>query len=318
MLRCVLAVDIGGTTVKGGLVDEAGRSHHLLSRASRGAADTVEVVRAVLGDLAAAAEADGLNAVAAGVVTPGIVDAEAGRVSYASNLDWRDLDLRTALEIGLGLPVSIGHDVRAAGRAEAQVGAAQGVHDFVLLQLGTGISAAVMSAGRIVTGVGNAAGEVGHMPVHPRGEPCTCGQYGCLEVYASGAGIARRYRQAGGRAAKDAEQLVTLLGHDPLANRVWSEAVDALALGASTLTMTLDPAAVVLGGGLTRAGDTLLEPVRAALAQLLVWRAAPPIFASSLGAAAGRIGAALEAFAYASLSSVTRTWTADDVLAPTR
>jgi len=313
---CVLAIDIGGTTVKAALVDETGQSHHLISRPSTGGDNTVDVVRAVLTQLAEAATADGLEAVAAGVVTPGIVDDAAGRVGYASNLGWRNLDLRTPLETDLGLPVSIGHDVRAAGRAEALLGSARGASDFVLVQLGTGISAALMTADQIVTGVGNAAGEVGHMPVYPRGERCSCGQRGCLEVYASGAGIARRYRSAGGHSTLTAEQIVTVLGADPAADRVWSAAVEALALATSTLTMTLDPALIVIGGGLVRAGEVLLKPVRASLAELLTWREAPPIVPSTLGPVAGRIGAALEAYARTPLAAVTHAWTPDVLLAP--
>lgn len=318
MGSCVLAVDIGGTTVKGAVVDEVGRSHHLVGRPSSGGNDTVEVVRAILIRLAHAAAADGLEAVAAGVVTPGIVDDAQGRVGYASNLGWRDLDLRTPLETDLNLPVSIGHDVRAAGHAEALLGSARGASDFVMLQLGTGISAAVMTANHIVTGVGNAAGEVGHMPVHPHGEQCSCGQRGCLEVYASGAGIARRYRSAGGRSAKTVQQIVTLLGVDPIADQVWAAATEALALATATLTMALDPATIVVGGGLAQAGETLLEPVRAGVADLLAWRAPPPIVSSTLGLVGGRIGAALEAYTLTPLASVPRSWTPDALLAPSQ
>jgi len=314
VVSCVLAIDIGGTTVKGSLVDETGRAHHLMSLTSRGGEDTVNAVRSVLAQLAEQAAAAGLEAVAAGVVSPGIVDDATGRVSYASNLAWRDVDLRTPLEADLGLPVSIGHDVRAAGHAEALLGSARGVGDLVLVQLGTGISAALMTTQRIITGVGNAAGEVGHMPVYPRGERCSCGQRGCLEVYASGAGIARRYRSGGGGAAETAEQVATLLGVDPIADRVWSDATDALALAASTLTMALDPGLIVIGGGLARAGELLLTPVRVALADLLAWRSPPPIAASALGPIGGRVGAALAAYALTPWAAAPETWTAETLL----
>lgn len=314
MLRCVLAVDIGGTTVKGALVDENGRSHAARSRPSLQGDATVAVIQHLLTELEAAAVAAGLRPVAAGVVTPGIVDAATGTVAYASNLAWHDLDLRSALHRVVAVPVSVGHDVRAAGRAEALVAGVSDPQDFVLVQLGTGISAGLISAGRLVTGVGNAAGEVGHMPVRPGGERCTCGQRGCLEVYVSGAGIARRYHRAGGDAAATAVDVVARLGIDPVADRVWADAVAALAIGLTTLTMTLDPAAVVLGGGVSRSGAALLEPLAAAMSDVLVWRSAPPILTSALGPVAGRIGAAIEAYACAALDAVTAGWTLADVL----
>ncbi|SHN75573.1 ROK family protein [Cryptosporangium aurantiacum] len=309
MTAAVVAVDVGGTTVKASVVDDRGLPRHHRTAPSAGGTDTVAVVRSLVESLRGAAVADGLDVLAAGVVTPGLVDAETGRVAYASNLGWRDLDLRAALEGPLGLPVSVGHDVRAAGRAERHLGAARGADDFVLLQLGTGIAAAVVTGGALVSGAGSAAGEAGHMPVYPDGEPCPCGKRGCLEAYAAGAAVLRRYLAAGGAEVNTARGVVARLGADPVADRVWGEAVTALAFGVSTLTMLLDPALVVLGGGLALAGDALLEPVERAMADLLVWRDAPPIRLSTLGTAAGQWGAALEAFALTPHAGCVESWT---------
>jgi glucokinase len=306
--NAVIAVDIGGTTVKAAVVDDRGHRRNRRTAPSLGGDDTVATVRSMIDGLRAEAAAAGLNVLAAGVVTPGLVDTETGRIAYASNLGWRDFDLRSALESSLQLPVSVGHDVRAAGRAEARLGAARGAREFVLLQLGTGIAAAVMTGGALVTGAGSAAGEAGHMPVYPGGEACPCGKRGCLEAYAAGAAVPRRYRAAGGTGASTAREVVALLGQNQLADRVWKEATTALAFGLNTLTMMLDPALIVLGGGMALAGDALLRPVGQSLAELLVWREAPPLRLSTLGPAAGQLGAAIEAFALTTSAACVERW----------
>ena len=308
MTGAVVAVDIGGTTVKASVVDDRGVRRHQRSSPTGSGDRTVAVVRSLIEALCGAAIDDGLDVLAAGVVTPGLVDAETGTVAYASNLGWRDLDLRAALAGPLGLPVSVGHDVRAAGRAERHLGVARGADDFVLLQLGTGIAAALVTGGALVTGAGSAAGEAGHMPVHPDGEQCPCGKRGCLEAYAAGAAVARRYGAGGGAGVTTARGVVELLGRDPLADRVWNEATRALAFGLSTLTMLLDPALIVLGGGLAQAGDALRVPVERTLADLLVWRDAPPVRLSELGPAAGQWGAAIEAFALTPSAACVQAW----------
>lgn len=313
----VLALDVGGTTVKGAVVDETGRAVHRLVRRSfpSDGASVLAVVSRTLEELAGHGRDAGLHVVGAAVVTPGLVDDDTGRVGYAANLGWRDLDLRGRLEPRLGLPVAVGHDVRAAGTAEALLGAGHGTGDLVFIAVGTGIAAALVTGGHLVTGVGAAAGEIGHMPVHPGGRRCGCGQLGCMEAYASGASIARRYGELAGVEGATAERVAAVLGDDPVADRVWAEAVEALALGCSTVTMMLDPELVVLGGGLARAGDRLLGPLRGALADLLTWRRPPELAASVLGAAAGQVGAAMLAFRATGRGGVVESWTAGDVLA---
>lgn len=243
-------------------------------------------------DLRATAEGD---VVGAGVATPGMLDEQRGIVHYASNLDWRDVPLLDILEDELRLPVAVGHDVRAAGLAERTFGAARGSSDFALVPIGTGVAAALVTAGGTITGATGAAGEFGHIPVVPDGEPCTCGQHGCLEVYMSGAGVARRYREAGGEPLS-ARRIVARLGADPLADRIWGEAVAVLAQGLTILTLLLDPKVIVLGGGVSQAGDALFAPLEHAVSAGLTWRQRPAIVRSGLGEDAGRAGAGLLAF----------------------
>jgi glucokinase len=288
----VIAVDVGGTSIRAAAVDLGGvvrREHVRDTPVADGPDAVVAAVRAAARAVAAA------ETVAAGVVVPGVVDAAAGIARYATNLGWRDVPLRGLLTDDLAVPVVVEHDVRAAGRAELALGCARGVADCLLVWLGTGIAAVVVVDRRIVEGARGTAGELGHLPVRPDGEECACGQRGCTEVYASAAGIARRYLSRTG-VGRTAAEIGGRLGTDPSAATVWADAVDALGLALASATLLLDPAVVVLGGGLARAGEILQKPVAAALAGRLAWRPAPEVRTSPLAGRAGLLGAALLAW----------------------
>ncbi|MFC0505421.1 ROK family protein [Micromonospora costi] len=293
--RCVLAVDVGGTTIKGAVVGDDGHIRHSLTVPSRADDDPVKAVRSLCLQLRDDALALGATPAAIGVVTPGLVDEVAGVVRYAANLRFRDVPLRALVSDDLGLPVAVGHDARAAGVAEAVAGAASGLDNFLLLPLGTGIAAAVVVHGAPVPGATCAAGEVGHMPVYPGGEPCSCGQRGCLEVYASAGGLARRYARLGGTPGADSRDIADAVATDPVARAVWDDATRALGTALATLTLTLDPARIVLGGGLADAGALFFDPVRDALRGALAWRPPPPVLRSAFGAQAAQVGAAIMA-----------------------
>lgn len=302
----VIAVDLGGTTMKGVIIAGDGTSVASARRTTPvpGAlAAVVDLAR----ELHQRAVARGYVVVAAAVVTPGIVDEVAGVVRYASNLGWTDVPLRDELAARLGIPVAIGHDVRAAGTAEHLFGAGRGYDDILLVQIGTGVAAAQVAGGRPVVGANGAAGEFGHIPLVPGGELCTCGQFGCLEVYVSGAGVARRYSAAGGDALSAAE-ICSLVGSDPIADRIWKDAIDVLAQGLVTMTLQLDPGLIILGGGFIAAGDTLLLPLRQAIRAGLAWRDPAPLVFSSLGDTAGVLGAAVLAYRRAGLQGQLADW----------
>jgi glucokinase len=313
--RVVLGLDIGGTSLKGAIVSSLGHplAFRTVDTATQGD-ESLRRVRQLLSTLGAEAAEAGFEVVGAGIATPGIVEAETGTVGYASTLDWKDMPLGSVLSADLGVPVAVGHDVRTAGLAESLFGAAAGVDDFVLVALGTGVAASIVSGGASVSGVRNWAGELGHIPAIHDGEDCTCGQRGCLEVYISGAGLARRYLALGGTTRLSAEQISLRLDSDPVAALVWSDAVRALALGLKTVTLLVDPSVFVLGGGVSGAGETLIAPLRTELADSLVWRDAPPIRRSPLGSAGGRIGASVLAFRAAGLADAVTDWTTDSVL----
>ncbi|NMO49848.1 ROK family protein [Actinoplanes sp. TBRC 11911] len=288
----VLAVDVGGTTIKGAVADPDGRILHTLTAPTRADDDPVKAVRSLCVQLRDDAVRLGAVPVAIGVVTPGLVDDESGVVRYAANLRFRDVPLRALIGADLELPVAVGHDARAAGVAEA---VARGLDDFLLLPLGTGIAAAIVVRGVPLAGATFAAGEVGHMPVYPGGEACSCGQQGCLEVYASAGGLARRYARLSGSSGVDSQAIAALVGTDPVARSVWDDATRALGTALASLTLTLDPARIVLGGGLADAGDLFFTPVRDALRAALAWRSPPPVIRSVFGARAALVGAAVMA-----------------------
>jgi glucokinase len=294
----VVALDVGGTAMKGAAVGPDGRVRWPLRRptpAGEGPEAVVEAVGATLEELVAGARGRGIGVAAAGVAVPGIVDDERGVAVFSANLGWRDVPLRALLAERTGLPVGLGHDVRAGALAEAALGAGRGVGDLLFVAVGAGVSAAALVDGRPLHG-GGFAGELGHLRVDPEGEPCGCGGRGCVETLASAAAIARRYAARTGRPAAGAAAVAARVrAGDPDAAAVWEEAVGALAEGLAAAVAVLAPRLVVVGGGLAGAGDLLLRPLAGQLAARLSPRSArmPRLAAAALGDQAGCLGAAL-------------------------
>jgi glucokinase len=298
----VIAVDVGGTTIKGAVVDADGRFLREIARptpAARGAEAVICELQAVVAELATAADSKSppspqASTRSVAVVVPGVVDVAEGRAEFSANLGFRDVPVRDLVQSTVGLPTLLEHDVRAAGVAERTVGIASGAEDYLLAVIGTGIAGVIYAGGQSVLGAGGIAGELGHIPVWPGGEPCPCGQRGCLERYASASSIARRYVEFGGGPGVSAHQVAARRTSDRTAERVWHEATEALAIAFVTCTMLLDPEMIVLAGGLSAAGDdALLAPVEAELAARVTWREPPPVRRSPLGGRAGLVGAAV-------------------------
>ncbi|MFJ8082271.1 ROK family protein [Streptomyces sp. NPDC096205] len=290
----VIALDVGGTCIKGGVVLDDGRLRHTerwYTRAERGQDAVLETVLDCAAQLAVRCP----TADAAGIVVPGIVDEDEGVAVRAANLGWGDVPVRDWLAEHLDLPVAFGHDVRAGGLAEARAGAGRGCADFLFVPVGTGIAAAVFSGGRAraLTGGHGRAGELGHVVVRPGGERCRCGARGCLETVASASAVARRYSRATGRRGVTAHEVRACAdAGDAAALTVWSEAIEALADALATAITLYDPARVVIGGGLSRSGESCLTPLRAALAERLTFQDPPEVVAAGLGDRAGCLGAA--------------------------
>ncbi|MER8015723.1 ROK family protein [Streptomyces griseoluteus] len=297
-MRHVIALDVGGTSMKAALVGEDGAVLHRARRATGREGGPDAVVGGLLdfaADLRAhGAEHLGAPALAAGVAVPGTVDEANGTALYSANLGWRDVPLRALLTERLGMPVALGHDVRTGGLAEGRAGAGRGTDRFLFVALGTGIAGAIGLAGGVEAGANGFAGEIGHIVVRPGGRPCPCGQTGCLERYASAAAVGTAWAAASGRADADAADCArAVAAGDPDAARVWTEAVDALADGLVTALTLLDPGTLIVGGGLAEAGDVLFRPLGAAIERRITFQGAPVLVPAALGDGAGCLGAAL-------------------------
>ncbi|MEV1247149.1 ROK family protein [Nonomuraea sp. NPDC049750] len=280
-----MAVDVGGTTLKGGLVGRDGTPLYVERRATpraEGPERVIAAISAFVTDLSRRCTSGGLEPVAVGLAVPGLVTAT--HAVFSAAIGWRDVPVEAFTEVDL--PVVLGHDVRSAGEAELACGGGSG--DVLYLPIGTGIAGAVVLSGSLYGGAAGWAGQIGHIPVRPDGLPCACGQRGCLAAYASASAIAAR---CGEDSAADV--VTRVLRGDAQAVAVWNEAVEALALALATYTLLLDPALVVIGGGLSLAGDTLIAPLRDRLAALLTFRRPPALRVSALGVHAGLLGAGL-------------------------
>ncbi|MCK2217684.1 ROK family protein [Actinomadura sp. ATCC 31491] len=301
----VVALDVGGTSMKGGLVSDSGKvllSERRPTPRTEGGEAVVAAVSDFISHLAAAGDGEPAGV---GLAVPGLVSEHAA--IYATNLGWRDVPASAFTT--LDIPVMLGHDVRTGGLAESILGAGRGVSDFLFLPIGTGIAGASIIRGEPYGGSSGWAGEIGHTPVFPDGEQCACGQFGCLETYASAASVGRRYSRRAGVEGVKAEQVVT--SDDPIAIEIWDEAVEALSLALATYTLLLDPSVIVLGGGLAEAGPALFDPVRTRLVKRLAFRDAPPLVPAALGVDAGMLGAALLGWRAAGRPELGPGWEVD-------
>jgi len=234
---------------------------------------------------------DGVDAV--GVVLPGIVDERMGTGVWSENIGWRDVPFDRLLRERVGVPLAVGHDVRAWGLAEHRLGAARGHDDAAVVVVGTGIAVALIVDGHPLRGRGF-AGEIGHLRV-AASTPCACGGFGCLEAVASGAGIARLYAEVVGRPVSGAEEVADAVRRgEPAAVEVWETALDRLAVGMAALVAVTAPEVVVLGGGLARAGEDLLfAPLRRRLDDRIRYGPVPALLPTAFNGTGGLVGAAL-------------------------
>ena len=292
-----------------GEVDEDGRVVTTALRRTPGRRVAVEAVEdaltAAVDDVAAGRPIAGV-----GLAAAGFVDAEGERVAFAPHLPWVDDPVRSRLAARWGVPVVLENDATCAALAEATYGAARGASSAVMVTLGTGIGGGLVLGGTVVRGHHGMAGEFGHQQVVPDGLPCECGRTGCWEQYASGNALVRLARSrlgveptvlmelCGGDPARLTGPMVTAAAEDGdlVARQAFASVGDWLGVGLAGLVAAFDPEVVVIGGGVSEAGDRLLEPARDRLARSLVGvphRPVPPVSAAALGPRAGLVGAAL-------------------------
>lgn len=296
----VVAVDIGGTTIKSALVTASGQQLQPQRRATERESGPQAVVAAGL-DAVTLAVATGTVQFggppsAIGAACLGAVDEQRGIALVSGAVGWRNVPLRELIAERTGLPVALGQDVRAGALAEARYGAGRGRESFLFVAIGTGIGASLVLAGRPYPGSNWSAGELGHLVVDPDGYSCACGGRGCLEAEASGTAISRRYLDAAQRRLTAAEVLAQHRSADPIAGRVWRDTIVALTHGLCAGAAMFDPEVIVIGGGVALAGDELFVPLRAAMRDTFTLGRPPPILPAGVGDSAACLGAGLLAW----------------------
>jgi len=308
-MSLTIGVDVGGTKVAAGVVDEQGKIIEKLRRAtpSSSPARTEQVIAETVTDLLGRHQVE-----AVGLGAAGFVDEAGSSVRFAPNLAWREEPLRLRVEEVIGLPVVVENDATASAWAEVRFGAARGHAHVIFVSLGTGIGAGIVLGGRLYRGQWGMAGEPGHYRVVPDGRLCGCGNRGCWEQYASGNALVAEAREFARRSPGAAVRLLQLAGGsvegitgsqvtqaaregDPVALRCFGTVGGWLGQGLADLAAILDPGCFVIGGGVSEAGELLIGPARAAFEKALTggsYRHAAQIKLAELGADAGIVGAA--------------------------
>ncbi len=281
----IVGVDVGGTKIAAGVVDDDGRVYGRV-KIPTDLRQPEMTLQSIIAAIAATLQASGVGALhirAVGLGIPGKVDVMNGVCLLAVNLGWRDMPVKQRLEEVLGIPCFLENDVSVAALGESHYGLGRGLENFIYLSLGTGIAARVILAGQLYRGSHGLAGEIGHAIFVPDGPQCLCGARGCLEALASGPALVRQARDVLGTDASTvlknvvpagsqltAEQIfAAAVQGDGVAQRLLAVAAKHLANAVYLLTMAFDPQAVVLGGGMVVAEEPFVAAIRAEVRRLL-------------------------------------------------
>ena len=315
--RYIIGVDLGGTSINVGVVPFDGGTvlgmRSLPTESFRGAKFVVDrmvgMIRDAMKDAGRERAIGEDGYIGIGVGSPGPLDRRTGIVLETPNLGWRNFPLRDVVSNATGLDAVLDNDANAATLGEWWMGAARGADTVVGLTLGTGIGGGIVLAGEVYHGASDVAGEIGHMTIDSTGRKCNCGNYGCLEAYASGPAIAARALEGletgaasllpemveGDLRRITAETVYeAIVAGDLYATEVMHETAKILGIGVANLINVLNPEIIVISGGVTRAGDHLFAPLRAEVRRRAFREAyeACRIVSSELGDMAGVIGAA--------------------------
>ncbi|GAA4766753.1 ROK family glucokinase [Actinomycetospora chibensis] len=309
MSGLTVGVDVGGTKIAAGVVDDDGKLI-ASTRRETPATDTHLVLEGIADAVRELGSHHQIEAV--GIGAAGFVDAGRATVLFAPNLAWRDEDLKAELSSRLDLPVVVENDANAVAWAESRFGAGRDHDDLVAITIGTGIGGGIISSGRLLRGGYGVAAEIGHITMVPYGRRCGCGLQGCWEQYGSGRALVTEAREIARHSPAFAAGLLAMAGGDPEA--ITGEMVTACAqqgdvgglhcfdeigrwigLGLAQLAAVLDPTLFVLGGGVSAAGDLLRERVEAMFRGNLTGRGHRPVAEvrlAELGWESGMVGAA--------------------------
>ena len=310
--RWLVGVDIGGTTIKMAFIslqgdiiysweidtDISNKGKHIPASIARSIDQKLEELNQTKNQL-----------VGIGIGAPGPVNLEEGSVEVAVNLGWERFLLQTILERETSLPVVVDNDANIAAIGEMWKGAGKGAKNLICVTLGTGVGGGIIVNGEVVNGVNGAGGEIGHITSVPKdGSPCNCGKSGCLETVASATGVVRLAMEElastnetsilrdyyDGQPLSAKRVFDAANKGDELANRVIGEVAYHLGLALANLANGLNPEKIVIGGGVSKAGDTLLKPLKEEFIQFAFPKVAHgvKIVIATLGNNAGVIGGA--------------------------
>ncbi|MEH7303335.1 ROK family protein [Neobacillus drentensis] len=313
-----IGIDIGGTKIAFGLVDEKGTivTKKSVQTPKGGRQEVLLILKQEISSLLKESEIIGRSKVRGiGVGTAGQIDFKLGRVlSGTTNIrDWNNIALKDEIESQFNLPVWVDNDVNVVLLAEKKLGAAIGEDNVVCLALGTGVGGAVISGGELIRGSWGAAAELGHISLDMNGPKCNCGFRGCLEMYASGTGIAKlmkeKHEQTKSQNLKMDQTNETItskdvfdlyMKEDSLAIEVIETMLNALTFGIVNCIHTFNPSVVILGGGVMQEGEWILQAVNKRMASTGLRSMVEPvrIVMAKLGPEAGLIGAAMQSFIY--------------------
>jgi len=308
--RVVIGVDLGGTNLRTAILSPDGYILERRKEATHAANGWSSVVARLIDNIKRqrdlAAQKD-LEVCAVGVGAPGVIQADKGIVVKSPNFpDWNNLPLKDHLEKALDIPVYLENDANAAALGEQWRGAGQGIRSMILLTLGTGVGGGIILDNKVWHGADGMAGEIGHMTLVPQGRPCTCGNTGCLEMYASARGIVQSYVEALGKSADSLKQITSEQVYEAartgnkIAVQVMNDMGRMLGIGIASLINIFNMERVVIGGGVKDAWplfiDATREEVMRRAFEIPVRRA--EILPSLLGDDAGMVGAAAVALEF--------------------
>ena len=301
--RVVIGVDLGGTNLRAAVLSSAGeilRRHKEETRAADGWEKVVARLADAIKRQRSGAAEKGWEVCAVGVGAPGVIQNNGVVVKSPNFPDWNNLPLKKLLEKSVGVPVFLENDANAAALGELWQGAGKGVGSMILLTLGTGVGGGIVLGKKIWQGADGMAGEIGHMTLLPEGRPCTCGNTGCLEMYASARGIVQSYREAIGYGPETGAQITseqvyeTARAGNANAVRVMQDMGRMLGIGIASLINIFNPERIVLGGGVKEAWPLFIDATRAEIRKraFAVPANRAELVPSQLGDDAGMVGAA--------------------------
>ena len=305
-----IGIDLGGTFIKGGIVDDSGRiilEDKIPTESEKGNEQVAKNIAKLTEILLKRANMTTDDIVGIGMGVPGMIDSEKGEVVYSNNLGWEHFFIADAIKKLTSLPVRIANDANVAALGETKFGCGKDYNNTVMLTLGTGVGGGIVINGKLFEGNRSAGAELGHCVIVAGGEPCTCGRNGCLEAYASATALIRDTKRAldahpesmmweiGSIEKVTGKTAFDYMNTDATANNIVKDYIEKLGVGITNIANEFRPEAVILGGGVCAQGDNLIVPLQKFVnAEIFAGNRGPQvkILTATLGNSAGLLGAA--------------------------